>query len=103
MPSQIPVPINVRGLWTWQGLPNHVPNGTWDALVVMPNHVHGTIIITSRTPVGAGSEPAPTEPASTKPAFTEPVSMGHAPTELPLHAGPHGYLWGNREWCHAPE
>jgi len=51
--------------WTWQGLPNHVPNGIWDAFVVMPNPVHGTIIITSRTPVGAGSEPAPTKPAST--------------------------------------
>jgi putative transposase len=36
--------------WTWQGLPNHVPNGIWDAFVVMPNSVHGTIIITSRTP-----------------------------------------------------
>ena len=70
--------------WTWQDLPNHVPNGIWDAFVVMPNRVHGTIIITSRIPVGAGSEPAPTEPtstkpASTKPAFTEPASMGYAP------------------------
>ena len=46
--------------WTWQDLSNHVPNGILDAFVVMPNHVHGTIIITSRTPVGAGSEPAPT-------------------------------------------
>ena len=36
--------------WTWQDLPNHVPNGIWDAFVVMPNPVHGTIIITSRTP-----------------------------------------------------
>jgi len=34
--------------WTWQDLPNHVPNGIWDAFVVMPNRVHGTIIITSR-------------------------------------------------------
>jgi len=39
--------------WTWQDLPNHVPNGIWDVCVVMPNPVHGTIIITSRTPVGA--------------------------------------------------
>jgi len=75
--------------WTWQDLPNHVPNGIWDAFVVMPNPVHGTIIITSRTPVGAGSEPAPTkptptEPTPTEPAFTEPASMGHAPTELPF-------------------
>ena len=50
MPSQIPVPINVRGLWTWQDLLNPVPNGIWDAFVVMAKHVHGTIIITSRTP-----------------------------------------------------
>jgi hypothetical protein len=34
--------------WTWQDLPNHVPNVIWDAFVVMPNRVHGTIIITSR-------------------------------------------------------
>ena len=39
--------------WTWQDLPNHVPNGILDVCVVMPNPVHGTIIITSRTPVGA--------------------------------------------------
>jgi hypothetical protein len=35
---------------TWQGLPNHVPNGIWEAFVVMPNPVHGIIIITSRPP-----------------------------------------------------
>ena len=33
--------------WTWQDLPNHVPNMIWDAFVVMPNRGHGTIIITS--------------------------------------------------------
>jgi hypothetical protein len=36
--------------WTWQDLPNHVPNGLWDAFVVMPNPMHGIIIITCRTP-----------------------------------------------------
>ena len=36
--------------WTWQDLPNHVPNKIWDAFVVMPNPVHGTIIITSHPP-----------------------------------------------------
>lgn len=61
---------------TWQDLPNHVSNVQLDAFVVMPNHVHGIIIITDRTcmvgsgsvgsgsvgagSVGAGSEPAPT-------------------------------------------
>ena len=57
--------------WTWQDLPNHVPNKIWDAFVVMPNPVHGTIIITSRPPVGAGSEPAPTGPAPTEPICTQ--------------------------------
>jgi len=65
--------------WTWQDLPNHVPNVIWDAFVVMPNHVHGTIIITSRIPVGAGSEPAPTEPASTGSA---PATKLYGPPEI---------------------
>jgi putative transposase len=50
--------------WTWQDLPNHVSNLQLDAFVVMPNHVHGIIIITNPVvradSVGAGSEPAPT-------------------------------------------
>jgi hypothetical protein len=41
---------------TWQDLPNHVPNVQLDAFVVMPNHVHGIIIITERAGgVGTGS------------------------------------------------
>lgn len=55
--------------WTWRDLPNHVANIQLDALVVMPNHVHGIIVITPDNvgvglglglDVGAGSEPAPT-------------------------------------------
>jgi REP element-mobilizing transposase RayT len=40
---------------TWDDLPNHNNGIELDAFVVMPNHIHGIIII-----VGAGSEPAPT-------------------------------------------
>jgi REP element-mobilizing transposase RayT len=46
--------------WTWQDLPNHVANIELDAFVVMPNHVHGIIVIVGAGSVGAGSEPAPT-------------------------------------------
>ncbi len=64
----------------WRDLPNHNAGIALDAFVVMPNHVHGIIIITgggpaspgadsgrSDCPVGAGSEPAPTA-AQTRPA-----------------------------------
>lgn len=39
--------------FTWKDLPNHNPNILLDAFIIMPNHVHGIVII-----VGAGSEPA---------------------------------------------
>ncbi len=46
---------------TWFDLVNHVGNVELDAFVVMPNHVHGIIIIIDNSDVvGAGSEPAPT-------------------------------------------
>lgn len=31
--------------WTWHDLPNHVANMELDAFIVMPNHVHGIIVI----------------------------------------------------------
>ena len=46
---------------TWQDLPNHVSNVQLDAFVVMPNHVHGIIIITDHAGgIGAGFKPART-------------------------------------------
>ncbi len=56
---------------TWHDLPHHVDDIVLDAFVVMPNHVHGIIMIVEPS-VGAGSEPAPTEPAPT-PATDEPT------------------------------
>jgi REP element-mobilizing transposase RayT len=43
----------------WAALPLHYPRVELDAFVVMPNHVHGVLILT----VGAGLKPAPTEPS----------------------------------------
>ncbi|WP_169239716.1 transposase [Candidatus Roseilinea sp. NK_OTU-006] len=39
----------------WNNLPNHYAGVELDAFVVMPNHVHGIVVI-----VGAGFKPAPT-------------------------------------------
>ena len=58
----------------WHDLPNHYPNVTLDAFVVMPNHVHGIImLVTNDAPVGAGFKPAPT---------TQPGPMGHGLSEI---------------------
>ena len=45
----------------WDELPNHYPNVELDEFVVMPNHVHGIIVIVGAD-VGAGFKPAPTIP-----------------------------------------
>ena len=43
----------------WEALPKHYSHVESDAFVVMPNHVHGIIVLTA-TPVGAGLKPDPT-------------------------------------------
>jgi len=48
----------------WCDLPNHYRYVQLDEFVVMPNHIHGILII--GPDVGAGSEPAPTTPTTRK-------------------------------------
>jgi len=43
---------------TWEQIPGRYPGCGLDAFVVMPNHVHGIILIT--TPTGQARGPAPT-------------------------------------------
>ncbi|MBL7994462.1 transposase [bacterium] len=57
--------------YTWNDLVNHIDHIKLDSFVVMPNHVHGIIVIINdivgAVPVvGAGSESAPTKPAPTR-------------------------------------
>ena len=47
----------------WQQLPQRFPQVAIDAFVVMPNHLHGIIIITKLSDVGAGLVPAPLDEA----------------------------------------
>lgn len=46
----------IRRVWT--EIPAHVPDVDIDTFVVMPNHIHGIIVLTGFTPVGAGLVPA---------------------------------------------
>jgi len=44
----------------WYDLPRHYPNGSLDSFVIMPNHVHGIIVIDNENVVGNGLKPFPT-------------------------------------------
>jgi len=49
----------------WQQIPTHFPNAALDDFVVMPNHVHGIIVLTDTNVVGAThASPQPHENAS---------------------------------------
>jgi len=57
----------------WEDIPHHFPHAALDAMAIMPNHVHGVIVIT---------EPPPTPPskgeASVPPDMSEDLSGSHA-------------------------
>ncbi|MBC7234050.1 MAG: transposase [Chloroflexi bacterium] len=66
----------------WQDLPNHLSHVQLDEFVVMPNHVHGIIMITDDADhVGAGSKPTlragskPTPRAGLEPAPTTTTTV----------------------------
>jgi REP element-mobilizing transposase RayT len=61
----------------WTNLPNRFPNIELDAFIVMPNHIHGIIVITDATPVGAGLVPAQHDDA----AITSGATTRVAPTD----------------------
>ena len=59
----------------WEDLPHHYPHVQIDVWVIMPNHMHGIIILTEAT-VGAGLKPAPTVPTRHEPAPTTATRHG---------------------------
>jgi len=61
----------------WEGLPNHYEHVQVDAFVVMPNHVHGIIVLTAD--VGAGLKPAPTTGLGRTPPGLGPARTGDTP------------------------
>lgn len=55
----------------WNDLPRHYPRAGLDAFVVMPNHVHGILVIGKGSYVGADFKSAPTD---MKPMRRHPLS-----------------------------
>jgi putative transposase len=86
----------------WNDLPAHYANVTLDAFVLMPNHIHGIIVLTDDgrsivsdrgcpilafgLPVGAGFKPAPT--------YNPDLGVGRLPGRAglkPAPTRPHGF------------
>ena len=87
----------------WDAIPEHMPMVVCDAFVVMPNHVHGIIVITDvagssvdngssdvdgRGGVGAGNFPplhaAPTDPGRTNDPGGTTMRAGNFPPRPPI-------------------
>jgi hypothetical protein len=75
----------------WNALPNRFPTIELDASAVMPDHVHGIIVITKNhesDPVGAGLVPAPSDHWATMvPASAESPHDAHGQTMAQPHSG----------------
>jgi len=80
----------------WQAIPGHASHIALDAWVVMPNHLHGIIVITHRYPlVGASHSPARAPTTETVgPDGMPPFKGHHARNDSPLqqHGAPPGSL-----------
>lgn len=77
--------LNVYGRMVqevWNGLPGHYPHVALDAFVIMPNHIHGIVVLT--TPVGAGLKPAPTPKSAPTP---KPASITNDCKTAPTRHG----------------
>jgi REP element-mobilizing transposase RayT len=66
----------------WDALPDHFPNVELDEFIVMPNHIHGIIVLTDGgNPVGArfiAPNPAAPNPAAPNPAAPNPAAPNPA-------------------------
>jgi len=61
----------------WRAIPKHFPNAELGMFVVMPNHIHGIIVINElHSPVGATQCVAPTTTEPIQPRGPKPRSIG---------------------------
>ena len=66
----------------WEDIPHHFPHAALDAMAIMPNHVHGVIVIT---------EPPPTPPGKGEACVPLHVSeTTREPDASPLRQRPNG-------------
>ena len=87
----------------WNDLPNHYPNVQLDAFCVMPDHIHGIILLTDmrrggsirQTPgpdMAMAGKPSPSAETLTRPCLTSGAASPapHPPTPVRAAGEPHG-------------
>lgn len=72
----------------WDDLPDHYPHIELDTFAIMPNHIHGIIVLTDTQNVGAGSP----RPETDSPMETVPQEKGRG--TLPLQKHTFGQIMG---------
>lgn len=89
----------------WDAIPEHMPMVVCDAFVVMPDHVHGIIVITDVGTVGAAAPPPLRDPFRTitpyRPAPQTMTDRHHAQKFIgPHHANVQGrrFTAGRTRW-----
>ncbi|MCX7725624.1 MAG: hypothetical protein N2053_02115, partial [Chitinispirillaceae bacterium] len=68
----------------WQDIPLHYPNVTLDEFIIMPNHIHGVIIINENDIVGAIHE-LPLQDIKQRRLMTLPKIIGHFKMNVGKH------------------
>jgi putative transposase len=84
---------------TWNDLIHHVKNIELDIFTVMPNHVHGIIIILD-SPVRAGSEPALTKQHVGLPEIVRQFKTFSARRLNECRSVEHGSVWQRNYYEH---
>ncbi|MDN3513283.1 MAG: transposase [Candidatus Brocadia sp.] len=84
----------------WDDLTHHYPQVKLDAFVIMPNHVHGIIILTEIDKVGAGLKPAPTIKQHGLPEIVRALKTFSARRVNELRNTPGVSLWQRNYYDH---
>jgi REP element-mobilizing transposase RayT len=81
----------------WTAIPEHVPSADLDAFVVMPNHLHGILVIGANLPPTA-SRPAATEAFAAPRAGTLPTIVRSFKAAVSREARQSGIMAGEAVW-----
>lgn len=89
---------------TWEDLPKHYSNVKLDAWIIMPNHVHGIVMLTDSNmdAVGAGLRPAPTPKTARHglPEIIRSLKSFSSRRINEIHGTPGRTIWQRNYWEH---